>query len=122
MRRPVGVKSILDRLGWSLGFLLAELGPDAILPSASCYTTWTRWSIRIFSSYPSFFSRSSRESKQNGVWKDCRSLLRAGGRDMFHRGHLHVVRGLRHVLVFLHRFFLGNCRTSDFHLMADVWG
>ena len=65
---------------------------------------------------------TSRVEKQKRVSRNCRLLLRAGGRDMFHRGHLHVVRGLRHVIVFLHRFFLGNCRTGDFHLMADVWG
>ena len=69
-----------------------------------------------------FWTLSAWESKQSGVWKNCRLLLRAGGRDMFHRGHLHVVWGLRHVLVFLHRLFLGNCRTGEFHLMADMWG
>jgi hypothetical protein len=35
---------------------------------------------------------------------------------MLHRGYLHVVRGLRHVLVFPHGFSLGNCRIGDFYL------
>ena len=34
MRRPVGVKSILDRLGWSMGFLSTESAAVAMLPSA----------------------------------------------------------------------------------------
>ena len=34
MRRPVGVKSILDCVGWSLGFLSAESAAVAMLPSA----------------------------------------------------------------------------------------
>jgi hypothetical protein len=47
-------------------------------------------------------------------------LLGAAARDMFHCGYLQVVGCLRHVLVFLHRLFFGNCRTSEFHLMTDV--
>jgi len=51
---------------------------------------------------------------------ETRLLSRATGRDMFHRSHLHVVRGFRNVLVLLHRLYFGNRRTSEFHLMPDV--
>ena len=45
--------------------------------------------------------------------------LRAGGRKHLDAGQLHIVVGLRNVLVRL-RLSLGDCRAGDFDLMTDV--
>jgi hypothetical protein len=71
MRRPIGVKSILDRLGWSLGFLSTETAAGAMLPSAlsrsDSYSLGACWA---FSFQPVLLS----------VWRPAILLLQSGTR------------------------------------------
>src|SRR5580700_5412551 len=71
MRRPVGVKWILDRLGWSLGFLSTESAAGAMLPSAlsrsDSYSLGACWAFSFQPVLPS-------------VWRPAILLLQSGTR------------------------------------------